>query len=207
LPQDKKFIAVGHQVEYDTERRLWFCDLELDSGQAYFPFIRLALARFQPDSVPGAHLSQVVVANFAQILPERNLAVTFNPSNLKEITVSLSGVSYIQGYAGSGPGEVEVALETKKLNLPDELGWEPVKDAVITLKPQRAGATEAGSFTWQGKLNLPKGIKLQDYRIAVREYELFDTDAVGQAARTVAAVTHKKYKRLVYAETIKLLDL
>ncbi|MGB9906118.1 MAG: hypothetical protein ACPLRR_01875 [Candidatus Saccharicenans sp.] len=207
LPEDKKFIAVGHQVEYDMERRLWFCDLELDSGQAYFPFIRLALARFQPDSVPGAHLSQVVVANFAQILPERNLAVTFNPSNFKEITVSLSGVSYIQGYAGSGPGEVEVALESKKLNLPDELGWEPVKDAVITLKPQRAGATEAGSFTWQGTLNLPKGIKLQDYRIAVREYELFDTDEVDQAARTVATVTHKKYKRLVYAETIKLLDL
>lgn len=207
MPDEKRFIAVGHQVEYDQERQLWFCDLELDSGQAYFPFIRLALARFQPESVPGAHLSQVVVANFAQILPERNLAVTFNPSNLKEINVVLSGVSYLQGYAGSGPGEVEVALENKKLNLPDELGWEPVKDAVITLKPQRAGAAEVGSFIWQGTLKLPSGLKLQDYRIAVREYELFDTDELDKATRTVAAVTHKKYKRLVYAETIKLLDL
>lgn len=207
LPEDRKFIAVGHQVEYDEERRLWFCDLELDSGQAYFPFIRLALARFQPDSVPGAHLSQVVVANFAQILPERNLVVTFNPSNLKEINVTLSGVSYIQGYAGSGPGEVEAALENKKPNLPDELGWEPVKDAAVILKPQRSGATEVGSFIWQGTLKLPSGLKIQDYRIAVREYELFDTDEVDKAARTVAAVTHKKYKRLVYAETIKLLDL
>ncbi|MDI6849316.1 MAG: hypothetical protein QME69_05935 [Candidatus Saccharicenans sp.] len=207
MPDEKRFIAVGHQVEYDQERQLWFCDLELDSGQAYFPFIRLALARFQPDSVPGAHLSQVVVANFAQILPERNLVVTFNPSKLREINVTLSGVSYIQGYAGSGPGDVEVALESKKLNLPDELGWEPVKDAVITLKPQRAGAAEVGLFIWRGTLKLPSGLKLQDYRIAVREYELFDTDELDRAARTVAAVTHKKYKRLVYAETIKLLDL
>lgn len=207
LPQDKKFIAVGHEIEYDSERQLWFCDLELDSGQAYFPFIRLALARFQPNSVPGAHLSQVVVTHFAQILPERNLVVTFNPSNLKEINISLSGVSYLQGQAGSGPGVVEVALETKQLNLPDELGWEPVKDAVITLKPQKTRTVEAGSFIWQGTLSLPKGIKLQDYRIAVREYELFDTDEVDKTARTVAAVTHKKYKRLVYAETIKLLDL
>ncbi|MCX8159589.1 MAG: hypothetical protein N3G18_01480 [Candidatus Saccharicenans sp.] len=207
LPEDNNFIAVGHQVEYDQERQLWFCDLELDSGQAYFPFIRLALARFQPESVPGAHLSQVVVANFAQILPERNLAVTFYPSNLREINVTLSGVSYIQGYAGSGPGEVEVALENKKLNLPDELGWEPVKEAVITLKPQRAGTTETGSFLWKGTLNLPSGLKLQDYRITVREYELFDTDEVDKTARTVAAVTHKKYRRLVYAETIKLVDL
>jgi len=118
---------------------LWFCDLELDSGQAYFPFIRLALARFQPESVPGAHLSQVVVANFAQILPERNLVLAFNPSKLREINITLSGVSYIQGFAGSGPGEAEVALENKKLNLPDELGWEPVKDAIVALKRKVRG--------------------------------------------------------------------
>lgn len=206
LPEDRKFIAVGHRVEYDQERRLWFCDLELDSGQAYFPFIRLALARFQPNSVPGAHLSQVVVANFAQILPERNLVVTFNPANPTQINIMLSGVSYLQGYAGSGPGEVEVALESKKMNLPDELGWEPVKEAVITLKPQRAGGAEAGPFTWQGTLKIPYGLKLQDYRIAIREYELFDTDEIDKAARAVTAVP-KKYKRLVYAETIKLVDL
>lgn len=122
LPEEKKFIAVGHQVEYDEERRLWYCDLELDSGQSYFPFIRLALARFQPDSVPGAHLSKVVVANFAQILPERSLAVNFNPSNLSEISFTLSGVSYIQGYAGSGPGIVEVTLEKKNPPLTGRAG-------------------------------------------------------------------------------------
>ncbi|MGB9836443.1 MAG: hypothetical protein ACPLRX_06870 [Candidatus Saccharicenans sp.] len=206
LPEDKKFTAVGHQVEYDEERRLWFCDLEFDPGQAYFPFIRLALARFQPNSVPGAHLSKVVVTNFAQILPERNLTVSISPATLKDITISLSGVSYLQGYAGGGPAEVEVALETKQLNLDEELGWEPVKDAVITLKPQRASASEVGSFIWQGTLTLPKGISPKDYRIVVREYELFDTDELDKTARTVAAVP-QKYKRLVYAETIKLQDL
>lgn len=206
MPEEKKFIAVGHQVEYDEERRLWYCDLELDSGQSYFPFIRLALARFQPDSVPGAHLSKVVVANFAQILPERSLAVNFNPSNLSEISFTLSGVSYIQGYAGSGPGIVEVALEKKNPLLPEELGWEPVPNASVTLTPQRAGAGEVGTFIWKGALKMPKGIQVKDYRLAVREYELFDTDEIDKTAQAVAA-TPKKYKRLVYAETIKLLDL
>jgi hypothetical protein len=206
LPDEKKFIALGHRVEFDEERGLWYCDLELNSGQAYFPFIRLALARFQPDSVPGAHLSKVVVANFAQILPERSLVVTFNPSNLKQIGFTLSGVSYIQDYAASGPGVVEVALETKNLSLPDEIGWEPVPNTLVTLTPQRAGAAETGSFIWKGALNLPKGIQLKDYRLAVREYEVFDTDQIDKTARTVTAVP-KKYKRLVYAETIKLLDL
>ena len=207
LPGENKFIAVGHEVNYDEERGLWYCDLQLDPGQAYFPFIRLALARFQPDSVAGAHLSKVVVANFAQILPERNLVVSFNPSALKEINFTLSGVSYIQGYAGSGPGVVEVSMETKKINLPDELGWELVPNTLVTLRPQRSGSAETGSFTWKGTLKIPKGIQIKDYRLAVREYEIFDTDEIDRAARTTAAVIHKKYKRLIYAETIKLLDL
>jgi hypothetical protein len=206
LPEENRFIAIGHKVQFDEERSLWYCDLELDPAQAYFPFIRLALARFQPDSVPGAHLSKVVVANFAQILPERNLVVTFNPANLSEINFTLSGVSFIQGYAGSGPGVVEVTLEKKDLNLPEELGWEPVPNAAITLNPQRAGAGEVGTFIWKGTLKMPKGIQIKDYRLAVREYEIFDTDEIDKSARAVAAVP-KKYKRLVYAETIKLLDL
>ena len=209
MPQEKKFIAVGHEVEYDKERGLWYCDLELDPGQAYFPFIRLALARFQPDSVPGAHLSKVVVTNLAQILPERNLAVTFNPQNLTEIGFTLSGLSYLRGYAGNGPGVVEVSLETKKVNLPEELGWEPVQGTMVTLSPQSSGARESSSYVWKGTLKLPRGIKIQDYRLVVREYEIFETDEPDKAAKTVAAVAvmYKKYKRLIYAENIKLLDL
>lgn len=79
-------------------------------------------------------------------------------------------------------------------------------NASVTLTPQRAGAGEVGTFIWKGTLKIPSGLKLQDYRIAVREYELFDTDEIDKTARAVAAVP-KKYKRLVYAETIKLLDL
>ena len=48
---------------YDADRQLWYCDIELDPGVAYFPFIRLALARYQPKSLPDAHLSRVVLAD------------------------------------------------------------------------------------------------------------------------------------------------
>jgi len=206
MPEEKKFIAVGHEVEYDKERGLWYCDLELDPGQAYFPFIRLALARFQPDSVPGAHLSKVVVTNFGQILPERVLGVTFNPSNLAEIGFTLSGISYNRGYGADGPGVVEVSLETRKLNLPEEIGWEEVPETSITLKPQSSGARESSSYVWKGSLKLPREIKVRDYRLTIREYEIFDTDELDRTKATVTAVP-KKFKRLVYAETIKLADL
>jgi hypothetical protein len=41
----------------------------MDPGNAYFPFVRLALARFQPDSIPDAHLSRVILAEFIQLVP------------------------------------------------------------------------------------------------------------------------------------------
>jgi hypothetical protein len=51
----------------------------MDAGEAYFPFVRLALARYQPQSVPDAHLSRVVLVDFAQLVPNRSASVTFDP--------------------------------------------------------------------------------------------------------------------------------
>ena len=38
--------------EFDQVRKLWYCDLQLDAGTSYFPFVKLALARYQPHSIP-----------------------------------------------------------------------------------------------------------------------------------------------------------
>jgi hypothetical protein len=64
-----------HDVHYDAEQRLWFCDIEINQGASYWPFIRLALARYQPVSVSGAHLSSVVLADFMSLSSDRWLTV------------------------------------------------------------------------------------------------------------------------------------
>jgi hypothetical protein len=56
-------------VHYDDERRLWYADVVVDPGPAYAPFIRLSLARYQPISAPGSHLSLAVTAEVVQLLP------------------------------------------------------------------------------------------------------------------------------------------
>lgn len=77
---------------YDPQRQLWYCDIEIDPGEAYFPFIRLALARFQPKSVvvdgDDMKLSRVVLADFAQLAPDRSAAVTFQSSTRLRVTVA-----------------------------------------------------------------------------------------------------------------------
>jgi hypothetical protein len=65
-----------HDVFFDEERQLWYCDIEVNFGTAYFPFIRLALARYQPVALSTAHLSNVVLADFMPLVPDRWLNVT-----------------------------------------------------------------------------------------------------------------------------------
>ena len=38
--------VVGHQPEFDEVRGLWYCDLQIDAGSSYFPFVRLAYHLF-----------------------------------------------------------------------------------------------------------------------------------------------------------------
>jgi hypothetical protein len=77
---------------YDAERKLWYCDIEMDYGDSYFPFVRLALARYQPKSIQwnggDVKLSRVVLADFAQLAPDRTASVTFNSEIELRVTVT-----------------------------------------------------------------------------------------------------------------------
>jgi hypothetical protein len=90
-----------HDVFYDDERRLWYCDVEIAAGSAYFPFVRLALARYQPVSVERAHLSNVVLADFMSLAPDRWLNVV-QTAEERTRRVGVFGATY-----GDSAGHVE----------------------------------------------------------------------------------------------------
>lgn len=79
-----------HDVFYDPDRALWYCDITIDTGPSYFPFIRLALARYQPTSCPGAWLSNIVLADMMALTADRWLS--FAPTDDPDVRrVSLFG--------------------------------------------------------------------------------------------------------------------
>jgi hypothetical protein len=188
-------VAVaGHEVEYDADRRLWYADVTLSGGFAYYPFIRLVLARYQPNSIPNAHLSRLVLADFAQIAPDRTATVTFNDKDphLMQITV-----------AGPAPyrttNRVVVSLEQQLVGADGgdpELGWVPVDKGTLTLQ-----STSVGNETrWSGEFTLPPlPTPLPPLRLVVREYELFPGSGEGATIAVVPAT------RLVYAEVLDVL--
>lgn len=62
---------IGHRVHFDPERDLWYADVRLSVVDEPWPFVRLGLVRYQPESIDGKAISTVVTTDFAQLPPDR----------------------------------------------------------------------------------------------------------------------------------------
>lgn len=173
----------------DHERQLWYCDIEMDPGTAYFPFVRLALSRYQVNSIPGAHLSPIVLADFAQLMPERFASVVINPSNPSKATVSVSGVNGTALPARTST--VEVIIEQANQNVAGALAWTPVPGIHAITLPR------VNNNQWVGEMTLPPPGGLTQYRLVVKEYEVFNLTEEG------APLRHEE-RRLVYADVLPI---
>ena len=213
-PAESVAVA-GHDVGFDAERKLWYCDIEVDTGAAYFPFVRLALARYQPSALPDCHLSTVTLAAFAQVAPDRSLIVTWDPSDADLLNVVVSGATYGSTHVTTVGGEsvvrtgseITVDVHTRTPALDDELGWMRAAAATVTpLETQRPDAV-----LWRGTVRLPSPRLPGTFRIIVREHEIHEGDPEphvfpGLQGRIGAAIRLPLFppavRRLVYVDGI-----
>lgn len=138
-----------HDVYFDPGRKLWYCDIEVNQGASYWPFIRLALARYQPVSVQGQHLSQVVLADFLPLAADRWLNVNRTADSRKR-HVSVYGFTY-DGSSGHRESDaiasssvVEVWVERLDPSRGEDFGWKRESAAVVKPKGAATGlAAEA----------------------------------------------------------------
>jgi hypothetical protein len=137
----KSVFVVGHRVQWDAGRKLWYCDVELSLGRSYFPFVRLALVRYQPHALPSAKISRIVLADFAQVAPRRTVSAERSGAKV-QITVrgpapergsidfrvdspyvELSPVPPLGG-GETGRNRIEIALQSRDGELASsDLGW------------------------------------------------------------------------------------
>ncbi|MEO7449228.1 MAG: hypothetical protein ABI336_13230 [Humibacillus sp.] len=79
----------GYVPEYDTAARRWFVDVALEDGPSLWPFVRLAVARWQPRSLPTCELSPTALTSWVQPLPTRWLTVSRRDG--REVQATLTG--------------------------------------------------------------------------------------------------------------------
>lgn len=190
-----------HDVFFDDERQLWYCDIEITWGAAYCPFIRLALARYQPVALHGAHLSNIVLADFMPLVPDRWLNVT-QTRDPRTRQVGVFGHTYSDSSshieARDAPAEslrlpngtildlhapqvapssvVEVWVERLDPALGQDFGWRRESDAIVRQDPAKTPA--ASSARPKATLATPR-VRALDL-LAHREFEaLVDEDLIG----------------------------
>ncbi len=170
---DAEVTVVGYEPRYDSDRNLWYCDILIEPGTAYFPFARLALVRFQPKSVPEAEISPVVLADFIQLVPHRT--VEYDVANLDvtgAIEVEVSGPVYVAANSAFPTSAMILRLERRSADGgADELGWEPVESHLLTPVVLNTDKT-----VWRATvtLTLPRPTPL---RLVVLEAEAYAADA------------------------------
>ncbi|HOW31180.1 MAG TPA: hypothetical protein PLP88_06410, partial [Bacteroidales bacterium] len=122
--ENTKATAVAYPVEFDKERQLWFCDIALNTDDMYFPFIKLALARYQPHSLrineTDVCLSPVVMAGMIQLVPERTTTLKIAPEgNSQKLTLTFEGPVYNERMSRFGvKSSVRISINDTALSQP-----------------------------------------------------------------------------------------
>ena len=183
---------------WDAGRQSWFVDLEFDTQDAYFPFVRLGLTRFQPRSMPGRELSPMVSTVFMQTLPERTLTCTRDAASA---TISVTGPAPSaradpDGAVQADGNEMVARVEAQPETFADPaVGWVPIGPETVLVREPAAGAVA----THSGSVTVPDPPPGQRLRLTVREFELHPTDD-----RTTVPVRIVTARRLVHVDTVDL---
>ena len=183
--------VLGYEPGYDVDRKLWYCDILIDPDKAYFPFVRLALVRYQPISIEHAHLSRVALADFIQVVPHRELSYDLSQLSAAapQINIEVKGPSYFyREHEQQGTPVIMAALQRRQYaGMQDELGWEAVPGSSVILDTEFRSKEET---IWKGTIDAPTP-QPDPLRIIVAEIELFrSADESINLDKVMATLTH-----------------
>ncbi|WP_427308940.1 hypothetical protein [Cupriavidus sp. H39] len=156
-----------------SEEEGLYCDLQLDIGPAYLPFVRLGLVRYQAHAVDHLRLSHPIAYD-VQLLPERRLWVEVRKGAGKR-TVVIEGPGFevpALGQASHKPNALRLSLLKWDAA---SVGWR--QHAVIGdgLAPEIDPLSSG--YRWRKDFDLPLvGNDAQSFMLVAEEYELLPQD-------------------------------
>ena len=196
--------VVGFGPQFDEERGLWFADLTIDTfGETYTPFVRLALVRYQPDALLDAKVSRVVLADFAQLTPDRSAVVTCDPHHPRRLNVVVSGVAPVGPAPPSGgrATQIGVRVQERDPQVPGELGWRdaPAETATVTPAVDGPAPGRPNIAMWAGSVTFAERPEAGRFRLQIEEHE-----RVASGDAIVTGSRQRARGRLIYAESFEL---
>jgi hypothetical protein len=200
-----KVGVVPFDVTFDANRKVWFADIEMTDVASYFPFVRLAFARYQPFAITDANLSPVVRADFVQLVNDRSATIVPGHGVLQVTVSGIAGRNRLgadivsamfpppspapvgppgfQFDPNAGAGRIVAVRVERRDHGGGDLDWTQIGSEVVlpSFSPTTAGSN-AGTL-WSGSVPRPPRDPHNpydggnsDFRLVIREIEVFDTD-------------------------------
>lgn len=208
--ENYKVTAVAYPVEFDKERKLWYCDLAIEHGTMYYPFIKLALARYQQHSVrkngTDVCLSEVVLPDFIQLVPERTCTVDFKKDDLNtRFTVTVEGVMSLVGRQYSPGNYLVISFLSSSLAQPQHMVIDDnTNDRNLMKERTTIDITEKDisndRFSVSRDFRLSNTFKREPFIIIIEEYEKAVGATNQQITSFAAAPISENQPRLVFAD-------
>jgi hypothetical protein len=212
--------VAGHTVAFDCERKLWYCDLTVNTkSSTYAPFVRLALVRYQPHALIDAKLSRAVLADFVQLTPERAAMITADPNQSGRLRVVVTGPAprgprpavYQPRTAPEPttsvdrPTVISVAVQERDPAISGELGWRAAAPGSFSLNVEHDGplSEDENLRRWAGTIRFADLPAPGQFRLLITEREYISADYTVIREQDNARVVEQP-SRLIYAETIAL---
>lgn len=209
---DRVVNAHAFTPQFHKERKRWFVDVVLESASAMWPFLRLAVARYQPNSIADVEFSEVTTTDFVQLPPER-IGTLSRPDD-GQVRITVTGTTAVTAAPGvQVPAQkptrrqlltllpksrrVVATLQARNKVSGSDLDWIDLKKVDATLAGVDAKACAA---TWTAALPLDPHQALitpgtsEDLRVQVEEFENFSADAPVGSDQLATA------ERLVYVD-------
>ncbi|MEO3787596.1 hypothetical protein ABGB12_30080 [Actinocorallia sp. B10E7] len=208
---DADVVIKPHEPTYSEEEKCWLCDVAFaGSGVASFDytFLQLAVARYQPNSLDGLFLSDVVKTDMVPLLPGRTLRVTRLPDGFE---VRLTGAVS----AAPAVNRVDFLLErcrapegmpadrVELIDLGPESSTVPawVFSHVLSPVPKPAGLSPALKH-WTSRFFVAPGTG--SFRLRVREVELIPNREPRPGAHLHSGKPGEITERLVFTDVVSL---
>lgn len=221
VPGSPEVTVLGYRPQFNAERQLWYVDVAIDPRDTFWPFVRLAVARYQPSSIDGCHLSAPLRLDFTQVTPDRTTSVSRIDDQHVRVVVSgpvgartapwsinIANVSVAETLAAFaarvGENRTVIArLQERDPAIPTDLGWNTVTTKVLPILGHGRTPSEAA---WVGVLDAPGVIAVArpgtntEWRVTIEEWERLPGDPPNLDPH-LAPVWER---RLIYADEIAL---
>ncbi len=166
---------VLYRPAFDAEQDAWKIDVVVRTpADVAQPFVRLALARFQPQALEPVMLSAPVPVDYVQLPSQRSVTVLGawrgDPSAVRVVLSGPVGEGSDQGGRPRITAELLVGEESGRgAGVWQDAGLEPVE-----LQPQ--DGPERGALQWAAVLNVPPRLRRRRVGVRLAEHTLYIRD-------------------------------